>query len=120
MDEQSLIRKLVTSWHLSVAERRALPNHTAKVSMVCRMIADHLSERASYPQDWTSDEGFDGGLIELKSDGRCDIHWMAEVGMMRFELKETVHHEDALDAAKAWLKRMFPKDIDGVPLDWNA
>ena len=120
MDERSLICKLVTSWHLSVAERRALPEQTARVSEVCRAIADYLLEETSYPHGWTTEEGYDGGLIELKSDGSCEIHWMVEVSMMRFELQEIVHHDDALDAAKAWLKRMFPKDIDGVPLDWNA
>jgi hypothetical protein len=120
MDEPTLIRKLVAKWHLSVAERRALPHQTAKASIVCHAIVEALAASHLYPRDWHADDEFDGGLIQLTPDGRCDIHWKAEVAYMRFELMGIEHFANALEAAQAWLRRMFPKDIDGVPLDWTS
>lgn len=65
-------------------------------------------------------QAFDGGLIELKPDGNCDIHWKSEVSSSRFEPVRVDHFKTPVEAANAWLKGMFPTDIDGVPLDWNA
>jgi hypothetical protein len=120
VDEQALVRKLVTKWHLSVPERRALPNQKARASVACQAIVDVLSEEGWFPPDWRTDQGYDGGLIEQRADGTYDIHWKAEVGMMRFELPSVDRYRVALDAARAWLRRMFPHDIDGVELDWTA
>jgi hypothetical protein len=120
VDEQALVRKLVTKWHLSVAERRALPNVKARASLACQAIVEVVSESGWFPPDWRPDQGFDGGLIEQRPDETFDIHWKTEVGMMRFELLSVDHYAGALEAARAWLQRMFPRDIDGVELDWTA
>jgi len=120
MDEQALVRKLVTTWHLNVAERSALPHRTAKASLACQAIVDVLSGLGWFPPNWRPDEGFDGGLIQYTPSGKYDIHWKVEVGLMRFELERVDHYSDALEAARAWLGRMFPNDIDGVRLDWTA
>jgi hypothetical protein len=59
-------------------------------------------------------------LIERRPDGTYDIHWKTEAGMMRFESLSVDHYVSAVDAAREWLRRTFPRDIDGVELDWGS
>ena len=120
MDEEALVRKLVTKWHLNVLERRALPSLKARASLACQAIAEAVSENGWFPSHWRPDQGYDGGLIERRPDGTCDIHWKAEAGVMRFELLSVDRYATAPEAAHAWLRRMFPHDIDGIELDWTA
>jgi hypothetical protein len=57
LDEQKLVRKLVTKWHLSVPERSALPKLKARASLACQAIVDVLSESGWFPSDWRPDQG---------------------------------------------------------------
>jgi hypothetical protein len=119
-NEMELVRKLVTKWHLSVPERRALPKQKARASLACQAIVDVLSESGWFPSDWRPDQGYEGGLIERRLDGTYDIHWKSEAGTMRFELLSVDHYVGAVDAAREWLRRTFPRDIDGVIIDWGS
>jgi hypothetical protein len=122
MNEQDLVRKLVTTWHLNVPERAALPNRRLRVSLACQTIVDVLSEHAWFPSDgrWRPDQGYDGGVIERIPDGTYNIHWKGEISVMRFALLSVDHYNNAHDAAIAWLRGMFPRDIDGVEIDWTS
>lgn len=117
--EQQLIRKLVTTWHLSVSERRTLPKQKARASLACQAIVDVLQENGWFPPDWRPDQAYDGGLIERRPDGTYDIYWKAEGAIMRFKSLSVDHYAIAHDAARDWLRRTFPRDIDGVELDWR-
>jgi hypothetical protein len=119
MSELDLIYKLATNWHLSVLERELLPHRKAKASLVCNAITRILHNGGWYPQDWRPQLGFDGGVIELLSDDRCRIHWQAEVGVCRFASVGVQECRDPSEAATAWLRKMFPTDIDGVLIDWT-
>jgi hypothetical protein len=78
VDEQALVLKPVTKWHLSVPERRALPNRKARARLACKAIVEVLSEKGWFPVDWRSVQGYHGGLIERRPDGTYDIHRKTE------------------------------------------
>jgi hypothetical protein len=118
--ELDLIAKLVEQWHLNSHERKALPEGKAKGSLVVNVLQDIVTIKGKYPIDWGLSSGFDGGLVEKLLDGACAVHWMGEVGMCRFELKEKLHYASVREACDAYARRFFNNDIDGVPIDWSA
>ncbi len=119
MSQGELIHMLATKWHLSVSERNLLLDRRAKAILICSAIENILRENGWYPQDWRPEMDFDGGVIEFRSDGRCRIYWKTEVGVMRFASVEVQECDSPSVAANAWLRRMFPVDIDGILVDWT-
>jgi hypothetical protein len=97
-----------------------LPHQRASASLACRAIVDAVSEAGWFPHDWRPDKAFVGGVIERCRDGSYRIHWKAEIGVMRHAIISVDRYANAADAAKAWLRRMFPNDIDGVEIDWAS
>ncbi|HVJ82286.1 MAG TPA: hypothetical protein VNC50_14555 [Planctomycetia bacterium] len=119
-DETKLIRKLVRTFHLDARERRRLPNGRARKSLVLAAIAEELEAGGWHPAGQRPADDFAGGLIERLADGRCRIHWKSEVSMLRYELDAVGEFASADEAARTWLRAMFPRDIDGVPIDGVA
>ncbi len=120
MTERELLEKLANKWHLSVVERRALPGQMAKVSILLELIAAIASQTGWYPHDWRPEQDFSGCLLELLPNGHCLVHRKAEVSCMSYEMLGTADYNSIQAAAKEWLQQMYPIDIDGVRLDWNA
>jgi hypothetical protein len=120
LDERGLVRKLVTTWELSAAERRALPNRKSRASLACQAIADVLSEGGWFPPYRRPDQGFDGGLIERRPDGTFALHWKSGGATTRLGASPVAPYPTAADAAREWLRRTCPRDIDGVDLDWAS
>lgn len=120
LDERDLVRKLVTTGELGVAERRALPNRTARASLACQAIVDVLSECGWFPSDRRPDQRYDGGLIERVLDGTFALHWKTDGEPTRVGSSAVEPHPTAEAAAREWLRRTFPRDIDGVDLDWGS
>ena len=57
MNREQLIEKLVTTFHLSVAERESLGSETIRKSEIARVIARSLAENGNFPSDakrWTA------------------------------------------------------------------
>jgi len=50
-DERTLVLKLVTTWHLNVPERRALPGGKARASLVIAAIQEALKSEDGFPPD---------------------------------------------------------------------
>jgi hypothetical protein len=50
MSEHDLLKKLIAKWHLSVPDRRALPNQAAKVSILVKLIAEIVTEHGWIPR----------------------------------------------------------------------
>ena len=119
-DEDKLVRKLATSWHLSVPERRALPGGKAKASLIYSIIEESLATGGWFPPSWRPDQPFEGGVIEHGSDGTFRIHWKAEIGVSRFELISVQECCSMREAVEAFVRRFFGESIDAVPIDWNA
>lgn len=119
MGEKELITKLVTEWHLSVPERKELPKGKAKGSLIIESIEELLKLHGWFPRNWRPNEGFDGGLLELKSNKQCLLYCKNEVGMMRFELKEILIFFSIHEAVKTYAIRFLKNDIDGINIDWD-
>ena len=119
-DEKSLIRKLVTAWHLNVPEGRALPGGMARVSLVIAVIQEALESEGWFPPGCRPDDQFNGGLIEGRADGSCRIYWNAEVSMLRFATISIEEYHSTREAVEAYVKKSWAGDIDGVSLDWTA
>jgi len=50
--ELELIARLVSTWHLSVAERKELPNGEAKGRLVVAAIEEVVRTAGKYPATW--------------------------------------------------------------------
>jgi hypothetical protein len=118
--EESLVRKLVTTWHLNVPERRALPGGKARVSIVIAVIQGALESEGWFPAGCRPDDEFNGGLIEVRAGGSCRIYWDAEVSMCRCERVSVDECRSTRDAVAAYVTKSWGGNIDGVPLDWTA
>jgi hypothetical protein len=119
-DECGLIRKLVATCHLNVAERKLLPARTAKASLVLDAIEEQLRRGRWFPADLRAESDFAGGVIELNKDGRCRIYWKSEYSMLRYELDAIGEFATPREAAITYLRAMFPEHIDGIAIDWQA
>jgi len=119
-DELSLIRKLVATCHLNVSERKHLSGRVAKLSLVLEAIEDELREGGWYPAGLRPDDDFAGALIERMPDNRCRIHWKSEVSFLRYELDAVGEFATAREAALIYLRAIFPEQIDGIRIDWQA
>jgi hypothetical protein len=119
-DEKSLVRKLVTTWHLNVPERRALPGGKARISIVTEVIQEALESEGWFPPGCRPDDQFNGGLIEVRAGGSCRFYWNAEVSMCRFERVSVEEYRSTREAVVAYVTKSWGGSIDGVPLDWTA
>jgi hypothetical protein len=118
--EQDLVRKLVTTWHLSVPEHRALPGGRIRASLIYDAIEEVLQAEGRFPVEWQPDDSFAGGLIERLGDGRCRVTWRAEFSMMHHEAITIQDFRSQRDAIKSFASSFFGGDIDGIPIDWSA
>ena len=118
--EQDLVRKLVTTWHLSVPEHRALPGGKIRASLIYDAIEEVLQAEGRFPVDWQPDDSFAGGLIESLEDGSCRVTWRAEFSMMHHEAVSIQEFRSRREAIKSFASSFFGGDIDGIPIDWSA
>jgi hypothetical protein len=118
--ERDLVKKLVTSWHLSSSEHRAMPGGKVRGSLVYEAIEELLYAHRQYPVDWQPDDSFSGGLIECLEDGTYRVTWRAEFSLMHHEAVSIKEYRYLREAVKAFAQPFFGGDIDGIPIDWSA
>jgi hypothetical protein len=118
--EQDLVRKLVTTWHLSGPEHRALPGGKIRASLIYDALEEVLNAQGRFPVEWQPDDSFSGGLIERREDGSCRVTWRAEFSMMHHEAVSIQDFRSQHDAIKSFAPAFFGGDIDGIPIDWLA
>jgi hypothetical protein len=117
--ELELVAKLVSTWHLSVAERRELPHCEAKGSLVVAAIEEVVRTTGKYPASWNPSDPFEGGLITANYSGRCKVLWKFEVGVGRFEAREVECCASVAEAVPGYARRFFGAAIDGIPINWG-
>jgi hypothetical protein len=117
-EEKELVRKLAHTWHLSVPERKELPNRTAKASLLYDAIETDLCSAGWYPPTARPDDDFTGGIIELTNEGTCRIHWKTQVSTSHYESGEITSCKSPREAAEILLRNLFPEHIDGIAIDW--
>jgi hypothetical protein len=117
--ERDLVRKLVTTWHLTVPEHRALGG-TVRGSLVFDTIEEVLEAEGRFPVEWQPDDSFAGGLIERREEGGCRVTWKAEFAMMHHDAVSVQDYASCREAVTRFARAFFGGDIDGIPIDWTA
>ena len=118
--EAQLISKLLRTWHLNVADRKALANRSVSSRQLTQQLEQEVLRDGRYPEHWTEDTHFEGGLLKLEVDGSYSIYWKAEVGMGRSQLLDTQHFADLPEACASYARRFFGSSVDGVPITWES
>ena len=118
--ERDLVRKLVTTWHLSGPEHRALPGGLVRGSLIYDAIDEVLQAEGRFPVEWQPDDSFSGGLIECLEDGGCRVTWRAEFSMMHHEAVSIQEFASRRHAIRVFAKSFFGGDIDGIEIDWSV
>jgi len=117
VDREGLIRKLVTTLHLSVAERREL-REPPLMDEVVAVIVDELLRRGFFPRPlWHEGEPCgDGTVLQVLQDGRVRAQHQVATAWMTPEHLDTVDFPDARSAATHLANEDFARGIDDVPI----
>jgi hypothetical protein len=118
--EHDLVRKLVTTWHLSPSEHKAIPGGVVRGSLIHEAIEEVIEAEGRFPVDWQPDESFAGGLIERQEDGRYRVTWKAEFSLMHHDAVSIKEYRTLREAVVAFARRFFGDDIAGIAVDWSA
>jgi hypothetical protein len=117
MGRADLIRKLVTTRHLSVPERRQL-GEPPRVEEAVAVVEDELLRQGFFPRRlWREGEPCgDGVVLELLADGRVRAQHQVSTAWMTPAYLDEVEFPDAQTAAIHLVEKDFPGGIDGIPL----
>lgn len=117
MERAALIRKLVTTLHLNVPERRQLQT-PPRVEEVVAVVMEELQRNGFFPRRfWREGEPCgDGTVLELQPDGRVRAQHQSSTAWMTPAHLDTVDFPDARAAALHLVQNDFAGGIDGIPL----
>jgi hypothetical protein len=118
--EKDLVRKLVTTWHLSVPEHREMRGTPIRGSLVCEAIEEVVQAEGRFPVEWQPDDSFAGGLIERQEDGSYRVTCRAEFSLMHHEAVSIKQYQNRREAVATFARYFFGGDIDGIPIDWTV
>jgi hypothetical protein len=118
--EKELVRRLVTTWHLSGPERRAVSEGMIRGSLIHDIIMEILESDGRFPLEWQPDDSFAAGVIEIMEDGGGRITWSADVSMLHYEAVKVQEFQSRRSAVEAFARVFFGGDIDGIPIDWEV
>jgi len=117
MDEREVAKKLLTELHLSVAERRPLPQGRARLSVVAAMVADELARVGWFPRELRAGQDIgDGAILEFRA-GAIWVHEQHEIGVSRFGPVRSFQVPDVRSAVLEYLRALGGSPIDGVDID---
>jgi hypothetical protein len=117
--EYEIVKKLVLYQHISVPDRCSLPDGKAKSSLVYKVIEETVQQAGRFPSRIKPGEPYDGGIIERIGSDEYIIHWQAEISLARFATVKKAHYNSLRKAVQMFAKKEWPKDIDGVAIDWS-
>jgi hypothetical protein len=119
--ERELIRKLVFTGHITVSERKPLPNRKARGGLISSVIEDALKSG-----DWfwvwrLPDDSMAGCEVSYRGDGPTRVCWRYRgVEGEREGVWEYDSHHQAVAAILREAQECWGNGIDGVPIDWDA
>ncbi len=113
--EVTILRKLLSTLHIDVPERRALPGGQARLSMLMVAAEEVLAEDGFLPPFLRPDHGFDGIVLEVKGDGYL-VHRRREVGVGGYSDLVSEPAGDLEGALRAFIDVNGCTNIDGVPI----
>ena len=117
MERARLVRKLVTTLHLSVAERQQLGDPPS-IDEIVAVIAEDLLQNGFFPRrPWREGEPCgDGTVLELLADGRVRAQHQVSTAWMTPAHIGTRDFPDAKAAGMHLVERDFAAGVDGIPL----
>jgi hypothetical protein len=117
MGRIDLVRKLVTTLHLSVAERRQL-REPPSTDEVVTVVVDELLRNGFFPRRlWREGEPCgDGTVLELLADGRVLAQHQVSTAWTTPAFLDRAEFPDAKTAALHLVETDFTSGIDGIPL----
>ena len=116
--EAELVRRLVVDQHLNVVDRAQLPNGLARGRLVVAAVLGEVQRTGGFPAGVDPEGGYVGAVIQASRDGVV-VHWRVEAGVARVATAAVERYATALQASEAVARREWPRDIDGVPIDWQ-
>jgi hypothetical protein len=124
---EQLIKKLVTTFHLSVPERQELSPIHVVLDEVEKAIREELSEYGWYPRNWrphtAGDIVWEGYAIEAVEGAGFRVHNQASFAIEPTRLRgsKTLDFASVDEAIDFYLHGEFPSgSIDGIPLVPNS
>ena len=118
---KDLIRKLVFGGHLSVPERKTLPDKKAKASLICSVIEEALRSEEWFCAWWMPEDSMIGCEIRFRGDGPGRVHWTySGIEGDRTGLRVYDSHRHAAEALAMEARQFWRNGIDGVFIDWDA
>ena len=118
--EQDLCRKLLAEHHLSVPERRALPEGRARFSVLVAAVRETLSQTGWFPSRLRPGQEIGEGVVLELRDGALWVHEQHEVGVMRYSAIRSFRATGVAEAVRAYVEANGGGPIDGVAIDWQA
>ena len=118
--ERELLRALAVDEHLSVPDRKLLPDGRARASVLRAEIAALVDEVGRFPPDRAPDDAFDGGLLQRLAPGYYRLTTKREVSLMRYDTIKTEDFHSLQAAVDAFIRTHWPGHIDGVLIDWSS
>lgn len=113
-NEKELIRKLLVTGHLNVPERRALPCHRAKASLIHATIEEALQSGEWFWAWWFPDDSMIGCSIRFRGDGPTRISWTySGIEGKRSGDREYKSYRHAAQAIVQEAKQFWGDGIDG-------
>jgi hypothetical protein len=120
-DEMALVRNLFLTGHLNVPERKRLPNHVVRASLLRSVVEDLLRAGLPFRAWWLPDDSMIGCVIEFRGslDGRVEWRYSGIEGE-RSGVREYGTTHQAAESLLTEARPFFAYGIDGVPIDWSA
>ena len=114
--EKSLALKLLSTRHLNVEERKALPLGHVRFSTAVAAVSELLTETGWFPRELRPGEILgDWAIIELSKDSIW-VHQQFEIGVGRFSSVQSKKVRSLKKALRVYIKHFGGSPIDGVDI----
>ena len=114
--EKELALKLLSTFHLNVEERQALPHDHISFSVAQAAVSEQLSETGWFPRPLNSDEEFgDWAIIEQSKDSIW-LHQQFEIGVGCFSSVQSKKIRSLKKALRLYIKHYGGSSIDGIDI----
>lgn len=121
-NRQQLIRRLLTSLHLNMLDRKEFIEKAIKLNEIKLIIQQDLEDKKVFPSDATIwEEGqpvFEGHFLKKTTDNKYKLYWQRHQAENPYKLAES-HEEDYNDFDKIvddYIKREYNYNIDGLKI----
>lgn len=118
--EQDLGRKLLAKHHLSVPERRSLPNGCIRFSALVAAVEQELATSGWFPFRLKPGRDIGEGAVLESRNSELWVHEQHEVGVSRYSPIRSSRVTSTAEAVRAYVAANGGSPIDGVPIDWQS